>query len=146
LGLSVYTEGFGGLINGSLAKGSSKVNYYKFICRFFPHIYKTVGSQLRTEKLGGLYVAIRSALVHEFMMRDSTMVKMRDPKTLNCSIIYNPKEDPKIKFVVVQYFNDFKIAFEKYYNRVNKDPKLIKNLEKALNSINSPLPRSYRVI
>jgi hypothetical protein len=80
------------------------------------------------------------------MMRDSTMVKMRDPKTLNCSIIYNPKEDPKIKFVVVQYFNDFKIAFEKYYNRVNKDPKLIKNLEKALNSINSPLPRSYRVI
>jgi hypothetical protein len=146
LRLSVYTEGFGGLFNGSFSKGSGRSNYNAFIHRFFPSTYKSVDSQLCRDNLGGLYGAIRSALVHEFLIRDSTMVVMHSPKQLDCAIVYDPKAGPKIKFVVVEYFDHFKAAFQKYYNRVKEEPKLARKLEDALKTIDSPLAQSYRLI
>ena len=57
-------------------------------------------------------------------------------------IIYYPNSIPKIIFVVKRYFSDLITAFKKYESRVKNEEKLVKNVELALNSIGSKLPRS----
>ena len=66
-------------------------------------------------------------------------------KTMNCGITYDRKGIPKIEFVVEQYFDDFKNAFNDYCNRIQKEPDLVNRFVEALKSIDSPLPRSYNI-
>ena len=142
LGLSTYTEVFGGLFRGHLEQGHSKENYNIFIYRFFGSKYTNVDTRLFQDGLGGLYSAVRSGLVHEYLIKDISMVVMDSLTPIDCGIVYDPNGTPKITFVVKRYFSDFIKAFKKYESRVKKEQKLVKNVELALNSIGSKLPRS----
>lgn len=142
LGLSTYTEVFGGLFRGRLDQGQSTENYNVFIDKFFGSKYTDVDARLRTDGLKGLYGAVRSGLVHEYLIKDISMVVMDSQIPIDCGIIYDPNSIPKIVFVVKRYFSDFITAFKKYESRVKKEQKLVKNVELALNSIGSKLPRS----
>jgi hypothetical protein len=64
---------------------------------------------------------------------------METSTPVNCGIIYDPNTIPQIVFVVKQYFDDFKKAFESYYTKLAVTPNLLTNFEKALRSINSSL-------
>jgi hypothetical protein len=64
LGLSAYTEQFGGLYCGDLS-GHLGRNYIRFIDKFFPADYMRVNTDLK--KLGGLYGGIRSGLMHNIL-------------------------------------------------------------------------------
>jgi hypothetical protein len=144
LGLSTFTEVFGGLFRGDLKDGNSRKNYDTFIKEFFPKPYTAVDSSLHRGGLKGLYGAIRCGLVHEYLLQQNFIVVMESCDQLDCGIVYTPKKDKKVyelKFVVNQYFQDFRTAFGKYYARVGKDPYLVAKLECALSSIESPLPR-----
>ena len=59
----------------------------------------------------------------------------------SCGITYDKTSNPQIVFYVKQYFDDFKNAFEKYYNQLKYDTSgsMLKNFENALRSINSSL-------
>jgi hypothetical protein len=145
LGLSTYTEVFGGFYNGNLRQGNGRKNYNSFIYNFFHDDYKGIDSRLYEDKLKGLYGAVRSGLVHEYLMRDTSMVVMHRSKPMTCGIVYNPNESPKIIFVVEQYFSDFIKAFQRYYARVKKEPELVQKFEQSLQSINSHLARSRKI-
>lgn len=142
LGLSTYTEVFGGLYKGDLSQGNSGKNYNAFIKDFFGSEYAEVDARLWRDGLRGLYGAVRSGLVHEYLIKEISIVVMDSDKPINCGVIYDPNGTPKITFVVKQYFCDFVRAFHQYRSRVKKEPELIKNVEDALKSINSPLARS----
>src|SRR6266540_6132560 len=83
LGLSTYTEVFGGLYRGTLKMGQGKANYDAFIKDFFGDSYVDVDCRLRKDGLKGLYSAVRSGLVHEYLMKDISMVVMESETPLN---------------------------------------------------------------
>ena len=144
LGLSTFTEVLGGLFRGDLKEGISRANYDTFIKEFFPKPYAAVNSRLRQDRLKGLYGAVRCGLVHEYLLQKNFIVVPNSRDELDCGIVYAPKNGKKeyeLKFVVDQYFEDFKHAFNKYYGRVKSEPYLVAKLECALNTIDSPLPR-----
>src|SRR4029079_9312469 len=146
LGLSTYTEVFGGFYRGDLSKGNSKKNYYAFIENFFHEEYMDVDAQLVDDGLEGLYGAVRSGLVHEYLIKDKSIVVMYSKTPINCGIIYCPNGIPSITFVVDQYFADFKDAFTQYYHRIQEEEVLLMKFVKALKSINSNLPRSKKIL
>jgi hypothetical protein len=120
LGLSSYTEHLGGLYLGDLTSGNSKKNYTGFIMDFFPgSMYKTVDTQLQS--LGGLYKVVRCGLVHEYFMKAYSAVSISGSSS-NCGISYDIAHKPHLEFYVDVYFNDFKSAFEKYYDELIKGP------------------------
>jgi len=57
---------------------------------------------------------------------------------MNCGITYDKNSSPQIVFYVTQYFNDFKFAFEKYYEKLKAESVLTK-FNNALQSVNSSL-------
>ena len=144
LGLSTYTEVFGGLYRGNLAEGNGKKNYNAFIKDFFHLDYMDVNARLQKDGLKGLYGAVRSGLVHEYLMKETSIVVMHPRRPMNCGIIYDPKNIHKITFVVQQYFQDFAKAFHDYRARVMKEPILVESFEEALKSIDSPMSKSHR--
>lgn len=145
LGLSTYTEVFGGFYNGNLRQGNGRKNYDAFVYNFFHDDYKEIDSRLERDKLKGLYGAVRSGLVHEYLIKDTSMVVMHRSKPMTSGIVYKPEESPKIIFVVEQYFADFMKSFQRYYVRVKKEPELVQKFEQALQSINSPMARSRKM-
>jgi hypothetical protein len=93
--------------------------------------------------LRGLYFVVRSGLTHEYFIKEISKIEIDSPpgQTFTCGITYNKQSSPQIVFYVKQYFNDFKSAFDQYYNQLKYDTSrsMLKNLEKALQSINSSL-------
>lgn len=145
LGLSTYTEVFGGLYRGRLDQGNSENNYMTFIRKFFPPAYCEVNLRLCDDNLNGLYGAVRCSLVHEYLIKDRLIIKMACPKPLTCGIVYEPNEDPQITFVVEQYFADFMKAMAAYFDSIRKKSHIVTKFQKALASINSPLVKSPRI-
>ena len=60
-----------------------------------------------------------------------------------CGIIYDPKGYPNITFVVRQYFKDLLTALNVYRERVKKELTLVESFKQALESVDSPMPKSY---
>lgn len=155
LGLSTFTEVFGGFYRGDLSQGNSANNYNEFIKEFFPKPYSEIDDKLRGANLKGLYKQVRCGLVHEYLIGGNFMVirKSRDP--LNCGIVFIPKlksvreqkskHDHLVKFVIEQYFEDFKGALNCYISKVKNDEYLLAKFECALNSIESPLARRKKI-
>ena len=143
LGLSTYTEVFGGLYRGDLSQYNGRKNYTAFIKDFFHEEYMNVNSRLKDDKLQGLYGAVRSGLVHSYLMKETSIVVMYRKHPMNCGIIYDPKGIHKITFVVEQYFQDFVKAFHKYRARIKNEPDLVDKFENALKSIGSPMSKSH---
>ena len=143
LGLSTYTEVFGGLYRGDLSQNNSARNYNTFIENFFNLEYKAVDKCLSyDEKLEGRYKAVRCGLVHEYFIRDTLLIKITSDYT-KCGIIYDPKGYPNITFVVRQYFKDLLTALNVYRERVKKELTLVESFKQALESVDSPMPKSY---
>jgi hypothetical protein len=152
LGLATLTEVFGGFYRGNLKQGNSKENYDKFITTFFPESYSQVNKELKLAGLTGLYKQVRCGLVHEYILSDHIIFIEKSSKsdTNCCGIDYikNIMKDKKkkpfylIRFIVEQYWNDFKGALDKYEERLKKEEYLLAKLECALDSIDSPLSRS----
>jgi hypothetical protein len=151
LGLLAYTEYMGGLYCGNLTTDLS-IHYITFIKKFFPYDYAKVEVDLRSNHLRGLYSVVRSGLTHEYFIKEISKIEMNNPsgQPLSCGIAYNKTSNPQIVFYVNQYFNDFKGAFEQYYDQLKYDTtgSMLKNFEKALRSINSSLicklPKDFR--
>jgi len=143
LGLSTYTEVFGGLYRGDLTQYNGRKNYTAFIKDFFHEEYMKVNSRLKDDNLKGLYGAVRSGLVHTYLMKETSIVVMYRNHPMNCGIIYDPKGIHKITFVVEQYFQDFVKAFHKYRSRIKNEPDLVDNFEKALMTIGSQMSKSH---
>jgi len=144
LGLVTYTELLGGLFRGNLQKNQGKANFDAFIHNFFADCYTDVDLRLRKAKLKGLYTVVRSALVHEYFMRHDSLVSIDVSTPTQCGVAYEPEGNFKIVFAVSQYFRDFGQAFHKYRTRVKGEEELAKNVEKALNSIGTSLPRNNK--
>jgi hypothetical protein len=144
LGLSTYTEILGGLYCGELRGGeqaeiSARKRYIYFIKDFFPPEYTKVEAELKKDNKGGLYSVIRSGLTHEYFIKEISRIDMDKPIDVNCGITYNSTVKPQIIFYVKQYFEDFKTAFEAYYNRLQTDPNVLTKFSDALESVNSSI-------
>jgi hypothetical protein len=145
LGLVTYTELLGGLFRGNLSIGQGKVNFNTFIRNFFGDSYTDLDFRLKKAKLIGLYSVVRSALVHEYFMKQDSIISIDIRTPTKCGITFDPDAPEgkfKIVFAVSQYFLDFGQAFHKYRARVKCEEELAKNVEKALVSIGTSLPRS----
>jgi len=103
----------------------------------------SVNSRLKDDRLQGLYGAVRSGLAHTYLMKETSIVVMYRKNPMKCGIIYDPLGIHKITFVVEQYFQDFRKAFDKYRSRIKNEPDLVNNFEKALISIGSPMSKSH---
>ena len=143
LGLSTYTEILGGLYCGDLSgnKHNLNQNYICFIKDFFRTDYVKVNNELKKAGLNGLYGAVRSGLTHEYFIKKISKIEMNNPNPMNCGITYDPNTTPQIVFYVNQYFEDFKSAFEEYYNQLKnyQYSSMLTNFANALQSINSNL-------
>jgi len=78
-----------------------------------------VDRDLRKDHLDGIYSVVRSDLTHEYFIKKISKIEMDCEQSINCGINYDPRKNPQIIFYVKQYFQDFKDAFEKYYNRLD---------------------------
>jgi hypothetical protein len=91
--------------------------------------------------LGDLFKIVRCGLVHEYFMKVESVVSIGGTGTSNCGIMYNHTDSPPLRFDVSQYFSDFKIAFDKYYNELigtsnlKEKPTLESNFDLAVNSM-----------
>jgi hypothetical protein len=139
LGLSTYTEILGGLCYGNL-QSNHKSNYERFIKNYFD---KKCGCEYisvdkRLSHLGGLYGAVRSELVHKYLLTGKGFIGTYSPVTLKCAIIFTPGQIPEIQFAVKEYCEHFKCAFGRYYNDliVMKDVHLVENFNKAVTRAN----------
>jgi hypothetical protein len=133
LGLSVYTEHLGGLYGDfdNLAR-----NYTSFIKDYFDPLYqkqernaanyinnhpsnfpKLMRRIKQKKPISGLYALIRSGLVHEFFMKGESIIYVHST-TADCGIQIDTNASPKLKFIVEKYFDDFKKAFENYYDDI----------------------------
>ena len=143
LGLSTYTEVFGGLYRGDLSENNSRENYNTFIKKFFSAGYSEVDRRLALyANFKGLYKAVRCGLVHEYFIRDTLMIIIDDPNEPKCGIIFDPDGDPKITFVVRKYYWDFIASVARYRKELRNSPELVDKFEKALESVGSKLPKS----
>lgn len=134
LGLSVYTEQLGGLYNGNFDNLAG--NYTSFIIDYFNPLYqqqeknalnyinnhpnnfpKLIQRMKYKEPVSGLYALIRSGLVHEYLMKGESTIFMHS-NTATCGILIDENASPKLKFIVEKYFDDFKVAFESYYDEI----------------------------
>lgn len=155
LGLSTFTEVFGGFYRGDLSQGNSGNNYNEFIKEFFPKSYSEVDDKLRKANLKGLYKQVRCGLVHEYLIGDNFIVVGNSREPVNCGIVFIPKMksvrdqkkkyDHLVKFVIEQYFKDFKGALDCYICKVKNDEYLLAKFECALDSIESPLARRKKI-
>jgi hypothetical protein len=143
LGLSTYTEILGGLYCGDLSGKNWDLSqhYISFINEFFHPDYAIVDENLRKDHVNGLYGAVGSGLAHEYFIKKISKIEIDSPYQINCGIAYDHNKDPQIVFYVKQHFQDFKNAFEKYYDKLKTDQSgnLLGNFENALCSINSSL-------
>jgi hypothetical protein len=117
LGLSTYTENLGGLYCGDLQTAMGK-HYTSFIKKYFPQSYMQVDSQLQASQKGNLYKVVRCGLVHEYFMKVSSSVIIGGSSQPTCGILYNPSKQPSLEFDVNKYFDDFKKAYNDYYDDV----------------------------
>lgn len=138
LGLISYTEVTGGLIRGTLKKGGSRDNFEAFMA-FFHKDYARVNSRMIKDKMSGLYYDVRCGLVHEYFMKGKSMILMHKKRNMTCGISYRKSHRPILKFVVEQYFDDFKDAFKKYESEVKAKSYYAQKFNDALNSVNSVL-------
>jgi hypothetical protein len=139
LGLSTYTEVLGGICFGNL-QSNHEQNYIRFIKRYFD---KKCGNEyMKLEKqlcpLGRLYGTVRSGLVHRYWFHRNNFVATRSVSPLRCSIRYTPQQIPEQTFVVKEYFEHFKCAFDRYYDDLitKKDVYLVRNFDKAITRSN----------
>ena len=128
----------GGLIRGTLKKGSSRDNFEAFIA-FFHKDYARVNSRMIKDSMNGLYYDVRCGLVHEYFMKGKSAILMHRKRDMTCGIIYRKGHKPILKLIVEQYFDDFKDAFKKYQTEVKTKPYYAKQFNDALNSVNSVL-------
>jgi hypothetical protein len=140
LGLSTYTENLGGLYCGDL-KDNLCDHYMSFIKVYFPKCYGNVYGQLKgsgiTKRKYPMYEIVRSGLVHEYFMKAESIVTI-GANNATCGIIYGPPKYPSsLIFVVDKYFEDFKNAFNKYYNRLlgTSNGILQGNFDRAINGM-----------
>ena len=115
LGLSIYTENLGGLYWGDL-QTSLRTHYISFIKDYFPQCYTQVDSQLQASDKGNLYEIVRCGLVYEYFMKTESTVTIGGTSQASCGITYDPSRRPSLVFVVDKYFEDFKKAFNNYYD------------------------------
>lgn len=115
LGLSTYTENLGGLYCGDL-QHSLGTHYISFIKKYYPKDYENVDNQLLASGKGTLYEIVRCGLVHEYFMKAEASVTIGTTSKVSCGIIYDPSKSPALIFVVDEYFEDFKKAFNNYYD------------------------------
>jgi len=118
LGLSTYTENLGGLYCGDL-QGILGDHYMSFINDYFSQCYGKVDSQLKasgiTSRKHPMYEIVRSGLVHEYFMKTESIVTI-GANNVTCGIMYSTPSPSSLIFVVDEYFEDFKNAFNNYYN------------------------------
>lgn len=152
LALSTYTEVFGGLFRGTLEPGNSGANYNTFINCFFRKEYSELDYELQTKNkersMKGLYKAVRCGLVHEHFVSDKLMVILNDPNPDSppaTGILFTPKQDGKIKFILRRYHLDLLAAVALYRNKLEERPGLVCNYLKALESVGARLPRSGNI-
>jgi hypothetical protein len=145
--LSAYTEALGGFYAGTLSPKNSGYNYNGFIYTFFPPEYTEVDSKMaKDHKYQGLYKSVRCSVVHEYLIRDRFMSIMDYGDNENCGIRYDPNGKPPIKFYVKQYLSDFRRAFNYYLELIESDNYLLLRFIRALRSIDSKPPITYRYI
>ena len=128
LGLVVYTEFMGGLVNGTLGKKdeSSKKRFYAF-WSWMGSEYETVSAKRELVKV---YSNVRSGLVHSYFISQDSVVKMKigDGHGQKCGIeVMEP--DGMVMLIVEKYFADFKTASTNYFTELVKDrePGLLEN-------------------
>jgi hypothetical protein len=91
-----------------------------------PKCYEQVNNQLLISNKGTLYEVVRCGLVHEYFMKAESTVTIGTSSKVSCGIIYDPSKSLALIFVVDEYFEDFKKAFNNYYadllGTTNKTP------------------------
>jgi hypothetical protein len=143
LGLSTYTENLGGLYCGDLQENLGD-HYMSFINKYFPQDYGNVDTQLKkldvTKRKHPMYEIVRSGLVHEYFMKAESIVTI-GTTNVTCGIIYDTSKNPSLIFVVDKYFEDFKNAFNTYFDDLfgtqNKaaDAELQSNFDRAISGM-----------
>lgn len=123
LALSTYTEIMGGLVTGNLKEsGESRKNYEAFL-RYLGQKYVDLDNMIKTQypdRLKNLYSAVRSKLVHEFLLRESHfLVSYENPHDdkIGIELITNKtklNETIQINFLIPEYYRDFKKGIENY--------------------------------
>jgi hypothetical protein len=75
-------------------------------------------------------------------MKCESVVTANKINPLKCGIIYDPGNRPALEFDVTQYFIDFRLAFEKYYDELIGTANLTKKrvLEFNFNSAINKMP------
>ncbi|MGA7367523.1 MAG: hypothetical protein WBX01_00200 [Nitrososphaeraceae archaeon] len=156
LGLSVYTEQLGGLYNGDFDNLAG--NYTSFIIDYFDPLYQQqeknavnyINNHLNNfpklrikqkKPVSGLYTLIRSGLVHEYFIKGESTIFMHLANA-NCGILIDDNVSPKLKFIVEKYFDDFRQAFDSYYDDIvnansglNRSQQLKASFSDAANSL-----------
>jgi hypothetical protein len=103
---------------GAYAEGTGIKNvglrFKKFISTYFPAIYKN--------KEQNIYDSFRCGSVHEWNLFKGNMIGLRnDPDHLK-------EENGILHISLVDFFSDLKIAFQKYYEAIQKDNNIKDNL------------------
>lgn len=135
--LSTYTEIMGGLVTGNLKKeyGESRKNYEAFL-PYLGEKYVELDNIIKTQyqdRLRDLYSAVRSKLVHQFMLNESHMLVFRekpDENKIGIELLSNKTETMEaihINFCIPEYYRDFKKGIQKYYEEL-KNWKINQNL------------------
>lgn len=132
LGLVVYTEFMGGLVNGTLGKtGKSKTRFYAFWNRMGPE-YESVATKRALVKI---YSNVRSGLVHSYFISQDSMVNMTigDGEGNHCGIEVR-EPGGKVLFIVEKYFQDFKVACDTYRKELveQQDAQLLQKFREAV--------------
>ena len=96
---------------GAYSEGAGRRNverrFKRFISTYFPAIYKNMGKKI--------YDSFRCRSVHEWNLFKGSMVGLRDdPDHLK-------EENDILHISLIDFFNDLKVAFQRYYEAIKSD-------------------------
>lgn len=142
LGLAVHSEVIGGLMTGKLRdKRASRKNFEKFL----EHLGTIIPYYNQDNIKKVFYDNIRCGLVHEYFVKEITTngdkgliarvgVPVGKDTYEGIPGVFIDEREERILFFLRNYFRDFKLAVEKYYNQVvkDKDESLINNFKKSV--------------
>ncbi len=77
--------------------------------------------------------------MHEYFIKTKSKMVMDNTQAINSGITYDPNNKPQTIIYVKKYFEDFKNAFDKYYEKLKTDPIMPTNFVKAHTNAKSSL-------